>query len=96
MRSVVLTQFRKSVGPFPAVYKYNGNVVVLHRQKRLFSFQNEHVLYFLTIEAFWFEEWSVLDTAIMWMATSPKKVTNRLFIAVFSSVNAFLVEFKTD
>jgi len=24
----VLTQFRKSLGPCPALYKYNGNVVI--------------------------------------------------------------------
>ena len=28
MRSVVLSQFRKSVGPCPVLYKYNGNVVI--------------------------------------------------------------------
>ena len=28
LRSVVLTQFRKSVGPCPALYKYNGDVVI--------------------------------------------------------------------
>ena len=28
LRSVMLTQFRKSVGPCPALYKYNGDVVI--------------------------------------------------------------------
>ena len=28
LRSVVLTKFRKSVGPCPAFYKYNGDVVI--------------------------------------------------------------------
>ena len=28
LRSVVLTQFKKSVGPCPALYKYNGDVVI--------------------------------------------------------------------
>jgi len=50
LRSVMLTQFRKSVGPCPALYKYNGDVVItlFASSKRLFSFQNEHFLYFLT------------------------------------------------
>jgi len=29
---------------------------ILHRQKRLLSFQNDHFLYFLTKKALWFEE----------------------------------------
>jgi len=64
----LLSQFRKSVGPCPALYKYNGDVVVTLYfivKKRLLSFQNDHFLYFLTIKALWFEESSVLDTAIM-------------------------------
>ena len=59
LRSVVLTQFRESVGPCSALYKYNGGRLdntVLHRQKRLLSVQNEHFMYFLTIKAYWFEE----------------------------------------
>ena len=62
---------------------------ILNRQKRLLSFQNEHFLYFLTVKAYWFDQWSLLDTVIMWKATSRKQVTNRRFIAVFSLVNAF-------
>ena len=49
----LLSQLRKSVGPCPALYKYNVDVVItqiLHRQKRLLSFQNDHFLYFLTIK----------------------------------------------
>ena len=41
------------------VYKYNGgrrDNTILHRQKRLLSFQNDHFLYFLTIKVLWFEE----------------------------------------
>ena len=55
----LLSQFRKSVGPCPAVYKYNGgrrDNTILHRQKRLLSSQNDHFLYFLTIKALWFEK----------------------------------------
>jgi len=48
----------------------------------LFRFQNEHCMYISTnvklrtTKAFWLEEWSVLNTAIMWIATSRKQVTN--------------------
>jgi len=46
----VLKQFRKSVGLCQAFYKYRRDVVIklLHRQKQLFSFQNEQFQYFLT------------------------------------------------
>ena len=48
LRSVA--QFIKSVGPCPALYKYHRDLVIklLHRQKWLFSFQNEQFQYFLT------------------------------------------------
>ena len=36
----------------------------------------------------------LLDTAIMWMATSRKQVTNGRIIAVFSRVNAFYIEYE--
>jgi len=34
----------------PTLYKYHNDLVIklLHRQNRLFSFQNEHILYFLS------------------------------------------------
>ena len=52
LRSVMLPQFRKSVGPCSSLYKYNEGVVITlyynYIVKRLFSFQNEHFLYFLT------------------------------------------------
>ena len=52
----LLSQFRKSVGPSPALFKYNGvDNTILHRQKRLLSSQNDHFLYNLTIKALWFE-----------------------------------------
>ena len=36
----------------------NKSVVItlLHCQKRLLNFQNDHFLYFLTIKALWFEK----------------------------------------
>ena len=48
-RVPLLSQLRKSVGPCSALYTYDGDVrdkTILHRQKRLFSFQNDHFLYF--------------------------------------------------
>ena len=74
-----------------------------HRHTRLFSFQNEHFLYFLsnikrgTITAFWFEEWSVFDTAIMWMATSRKQwqIVNALrFLVVWTCIKSKLEHFS--
>jgi len=75
---------RGTVLGFVKVQRGRRDKTILHRQKRLFSFQNDHFLYFL-----WFEKWRVLDTAIMLMATSRKQVTHRWFIAAFSHVNAF-------
>ena len=53
LRSVVLTQFRslyvrRPVSGFVQVQQGRRDRTRLHRQKQLFSFQNEHFLYFLT------------------------------------------------
>jgi len=55
----VLIQFRKSVGPCPALYKYNGDVMITLYyivKNDFLAFITEHFLYFLTIKAYWFEE----------------------------------------
>ena len=44
LRSVVLAQFRKSVGPCAG----QRDKTISDRQKLLLSFQNEHCLYLLT------------------------------------------------
>ena len=88
----LLSQFRKSVGPYPVVYKYNGDVVItlyIATSKTIAQLSKRPFSVFLNLKTLWFEEWSVLDTAIMWMATPRKQVTNRPFIAAFSHVNAF-------
>ena len=84
LRSVLLTQFRKFL--LPTLYKYRGDVEIntISSPKRLFSLQNEQYLTYTTTPC-WLEWWSVLDTAMMWMATSRKQVTHRRCITVFSS-----------
>ena len=58
LRSVVITieKVRGNVLGFVKVQRGRRDKTILHRQKRLLSFQNEHFLYFVTIKAFWFEE----------------------------------------
>ena len=40
-------------------------------------------------KAFWFEDWSVFATEILWMVTSRKQVTNRHCVADFSRLTSF-------
>ena len=98
LRSFVITieKVCGTVFGFVQVQRGCRDKTILRRQKRLFSFQNNRFLYFLTKKALWFEERSVLDTTIMRMATSQKQVTNRWFIAAFSHVNVFKIEFETE
>jgi len=58
LRSVVITiqKVRGTVSGFVQVQRGRGDKTILHRQKRLLSFQNDRFLYFLTIKALWFEE----------------------------------------
>ena len=84
-----IQKVRGTVSCVVQVQRGRRDNTILHRQNRLPSFQNEYFLYFLTIKAYWLEERSLLDTAIMWKSTSRKQVTNRRFIAVISRVNAF-------
>ena len=41
----LLSQFRKSVRPCPALHRGRRDNTILHRQKRLLCFQNSHFLY---------------------------------------------------
>ena len=55
LRSVMLTQFRKSVGPCPALYKYNRDVVITLYcivKSDCLAFKTNLFLYFLTIKTF--------------------------------------------
>jgi len=55
----LLSQFRKSVGPCPALHKYNGDVVITLYyivKNDCLAFKTTIFLYFLTIKALWFEE----------------------------------------
>ena len=59
LRSSVIT-IQKVCGTVPGfvqVQRGRRDNTILHHQKRLLSFQNDHLLYFLTIKALWFEEW---------------------------------------
>ena len=58
MRSAVITiqRVRGTVFGFVPVQRGRRDNTILHRQKRLLSFQNDYFLYFLTIEELWFEE----------------------------------------
>ena len=47
---------RGTVSGFVQVQRGCRDNTILHRQKQLLSFQNEHFLYFLIIKAYWFEE----------------------------------------
>jgi len=53
------------VSGFVHVQRGRRDNTILHRQKRLLSFKNEDFVYFLTIKAYWFEEWGLLDTVSM-------------------------------
>ena len=77
-----IQKVRGTVSGFVPVQWGRRDNTILHRQKRMLGFQNEHFLYFLTIKAYWFEEKSLLDTAIMWVATSRTQVTTRRFISL--------------
>ena len=53
LRSGVITieKVRGTVFGFVEVKQGHRDKTIVHRQKRLFSFQNDHFLYFLTIKA---------------------------------------------
>ena len=88
--SIVLTIQNVCRLDFLQVQRGRCGKTLLDREKRLLSFQKKHLFVFYVnnhlniIKTFWFDEWSVLGTSIMWVATSRKQVTNRLCIAVFS------------
>ena len=58
LRSAVITieKVRGTVLGFVQVQRGHRDKTIVYRQKRLYSFQNDHFLYFLTTKALWFEE----------------------------------------
>ena len=58
LRSAVITiqKVRGTVSGFVLVQRGHRGNTLLHRQKRLLGFQNDHFLYFLITKALWFEE----------------------------------------
>ena len=56
LRSVVITieKVCGTVFGFVQVQRGCRDKTILHRQKQLVSFQNDHFLYFLTMKALWF------------------------------------------
>ena len=49
-----IQKFRGTVSGFVQVQRGRRDNTILHRQKTLLSFQNDHFLYFLTIKVLWF------------------------------------------
>ena len=84
----------ETVSGFVHVQLGRRDNTILYRQKQLLGFQNKHFLYFLTIKAYWFEEWSLRDTVFVWMATSRKQVTNRRFIQFLVLLTRFKSSLK--